>query len=162
MSLLEEVYAGRGDLVIIETLELVSSAWDETVFLCDGFEDHSLFVPELGAFKPFTAASIGVEKPSHDNRGSQTVNFVIDNVLGDAQKLIVQAFEQRALTQVRVRTYLSNDLSQPASNTLTATVKSVQIQGAQVRVTAGFFDVIARNFNRLTYNSKTSPALMYE
>lgn len=161
MSLLEEVYAGRGDIAIIETIEITDGI-HAPIYLCDGYEDLQLYVPELSGYREFVASAISAEEPKRDNRGNQSLTIVIDNVLSDAQKRIIEAYEARAITTVKLRIYLANDLSQPASNTLTATVKSVQIVGGQVQITAGFFDIIGRNFNRLTYNSETSPALMYE
>lgn len=162
MSLLEEVYAGRGDIIIIDTLEIVCGAWEDSVFLCEGYEDLELYVPEHGGYRTFIGSAIGVNEPSRDNKGNQTLNFVIDNVLGEAQKRITKAYQARAITEVKFRIYLHTKPESPDSNTLTATVKSAQINGSQVQLTAGFFDVIGRNFNRLTYNSETSPALMYE
>lgn len=162
MSLLSEVYAGKGDEVLIDSLELSCPAWPESIYLCDGFEDLELGVPEYGGARLFSASAIDVDDPKRDNRGSQTLDFIIDGVLGEHHKLMTIAREARAKVTVKYRLYLSSDLTKPASNTLTAEVKSTQINGAEVRVTAGFFDVLSRNFNRITYDSSTAPALMYE
>lgn len=162
MILLEEVYAGRGDAVLIDTLELSCPVWPASIYLCNGYEDLMLGVPELERSQLFTQAAIDVDDPKRDNRASQSIDFIIDGVLGEDQKLLKIAREQRAKITVKYRLYLSSDLTKPDGNTLIANVKSTQADGAEIRASAGFFDVISRNFNRLTYNSETSPALMYE
>src|SRR5690554_3197348 len=41
-------------------------------------------------------------------------------------------------------------------------VKTVEIVGTEARLEAGFFSIYDTNFNRITYNSRTAPALVYE
>lgn len=161
MATLQEVYASKGDIRLIEAVQINSDAW-ESIYLVRAFHDYELYVPEEGRFVLHQAASIGVTKPSRDNRGNQTVQFVVDNVLGEVRKRIQMAFEAKAKIELQIRTYLETDLSAPASRTLTADVKTVEIVRTEARLEAGFFSIYDTNFNRITYNSRTAPALVYE
>lgn len=161
MATLQEVYASRGDIKLIEAVQINCSAWP-SIYLVRGYEDLLLYVPEEGRFVTHLAASIGVTKPSRDNRGNQTVQFVVDNALGEVRKRITEAFKSKAKVDIQVRTYLETDLTAPASRTLSADVKSAEIVGSEARLEAGFFSIFDTNFNRITYNSKTAPALIYE
>lgn len=161
MATLQEVYATRGDIKLLEAVQINSPAWP-SIYLVRDYQDRLLYVPEEDQFVLHQAASIGVTKPSQDNRGNQTVQFVIDNVLQEVRKYIREAFEADAKVELQVRTYLETDLTAPASRTLTADVKAVEIVGTEARLEAGFFSIYDTNFNRITYNSLTAPALQYE
>ena len=89
MSLIERVYASGGD-VIIDTLELTCPVWTEPVLICGGFEDQTCGI-EDGRTLQFVAAGIDVSLPKKSNSVSQTINFAIDNVLGEAQQKMDQA-----------------------------------------------------------------------
>lgn len=161
MATLAEVYATHGDIKLIESVQINCSAWP-SFYLVRAYHDMNLYVPEEGRFVLHQAASIGVTRPSRDNRGNQVIQFVVDNVLGEFRKHIKAAQDARAGIELQVRTYIETDLSAPASRTLTADVKSAEIVGTEARLEAGFFSVYDTNFNRITYNSKTAPALIYE
>lgn len=163
MSFLSEYYAGgHPEAVLIETLQLECSAWDEPLFLRTGFQDSDLYVPELGEFRTFISAPFKADHPKRDGSGAQRVRIVIDNVYEDARKLIVMAAESEAEINVYVRWYAHFDPSMPVSRTIKAEVKQAEIDGPTVNIEAGFFDVLNTNFNRLTYNSETAPAIQYE
>ena len=161
MATLQEAYATRWDIKLIEAVQINSPAWP-SIYLVRGYQDLLLYVPEEDQFILHQAASIGVTKPSMDNRGNQTVQFIIDNVLQEARKRIKEAFEANVKVEIQLRTYLITDLTAPASRTLTADVKTVEIVGTEARMEAGFFSIYDTNFNRITYNSRTAPALVYE
>lgn len=161
MATLAEVYASRGDIMPIEAVQINCSAW-ESVYLVQGYQDRLLYVPEESRFVLHQAAAIGTTKPKRDNQGNQTVQFVIDNVMQEVRKRIKEANQGKAKVQMQIRTYLETDLSTPASRTLTADVKTAEIIDSEARLEAGFFSVYDTNFNRITYNSMTAPALKYE
>lgn len=159
-ELLEEIYAGSGGIALVEVVEFHCSLW-ESVYLVSGFRDVVAYVPELGEYRTFQAASVRAGKATRDNRGNQVVPIVIDNVWAETTKRIVAAVEGRAGIEVRTRSYLSNDLSRPVSNTLIADVKSAEDDGTKMNIHAGFFSVYNTNFNRITYNADTAPCIKY-
>src|SRR5690554_346424 len=110
MATLQEVYATRGDIKLLEAVQINSPAWP-SIYLVRDYQDRLLYVPEEDQFVLHQAASIGVTKPSRDNRGNQTVQFVIDNVLQEVRKHIKEAFEASAKVELQVRTYLETDLT---------------------------------------------------
>src|SRR5690554_3163245 len=136
MATLQEVYASRGDIKLLEAVQINSPAWP-SIYLVRDYQDRILYVPEENQFVLHQAATIGVTKPSQDNRGNQTLQFVIDNVLQEVRKHIKEAFEADAKVELQVRTYLEADLTAPASRTLTADVKTVEIVGTEARLEAG-------------------------
>lgn len=160
MKLLSEVYAGDTSVVIIETLE-ISSAGQPSFYLCNGFTRQNLYVNEAGTYVQFDPTSIAIKPMDRDNRGAQSVTFILDNALGDVQTFIDKSTELGKEINVFARMYLSDDKSRQASNTISAKVKEVRIERGQVEVTAGFFDMLNTNFNRTTYNSETAPCIRY-
>lgn len=82
MTILEQVYASGGD-VIIPTLELTCDAWAEPVLICAGFEDQTC-VTEDARTLTFIAAGIDVALPKRSNSGGQTLTFAIDNITAAA------------------------------------------------------------------------------
>lgn len=161
MATLAEVYATRGDIRLVESVQINCAAWS-SFYLVRAYHDMLLYVPEEGRFVLHQAASIGVTKPSRDNRANQTIQFVIDNTTQVVRKHIREAYKDGEKVDIQIRSYLETDLSAPASRTLSADVKSAEIVGTEARLEAGFFSIYDTNFNRITYNSKTAPALIYE
>lgn len=159
-ELLEEIYAGSGGIALVEVVEFHCSLW-ESVYLVSGFRDVVAYVPEIGEYRTFQAASVRAGKATRDNRGNQVIPIVVDNAWQETTKRILAAVEGRAGIEIRTRTYLSNDLSRPVSNTLTADVKSAEDDGTKMNIQAGFFSVYNTNFNRITYNADTAPCIKY-
>lgn len=160
MKLLEQVYAGDTSVVIIDTIE-VRSAGQPSYYLCNGFTNQLLYVSERDEYVMFQASNIAVKKMDRDKTGSQTVDIVLSNVLGDVQLFVDTAAENGQIIELFIRQYLSDDKSRQAGNTLKATAKKVSIDGMHVKVSAGFFDTLNTNFNRIYYNSETAPCIRY-
>lgn len=160
MATLAEVYATRGDIKLIESVQINCPAWP-SFYLVRAYHDMNLYVPEEGRFVLHQAAAIAVTKPTRDNRANQTVQFVIDNTTEVVRKHIREAYKAGEKVEIQIRSCLETDLSAPASHTLTADVKSAEIVGTEARLEAGFFSIYDTNFNRITYNSKTAKALKY-
>lgn len=161
MATLQEIYASKGEIPLIEAIQINCSAWP-SIYLVKGYVDKLLYVPEEDQFILHQSASVGATKPSRDNRANQVVQIVVDNVLQEVRKRISEANKARARIEIQLRTYLATDLSTPASRTLTADVKSAEISGTEARLEAGFFPVYDTNFNRIIYDSRTAKALKYD
>lgn len=159
MTILEQVYASGGD-VIISTIELSCPAWGESVLICNGFEDQTV-TTETSVTLTFTAAGIDVALPKKNSSGAQTLTFAIDNVTGEAQSLIDQALESEERITLIFRTYLASDLSSPADTPLRMTVIGGTMRGSGVQIQAGFFDLINTAWPRDVYTAKFAPGLRY-
>lgn len=159
MTILEQVYASGGD-VIIHTLELTCPAWDAPILLCKGFEDQ-VCVTEDGRTLTFIASGIDVALPKKTNSGAQNLTFAIDNVTGEAQQKIDEALEAGATVSLVFRTYLGSDKSAPSDNPFRAKVLGGKITGSTVQVTAGFFDMINTAFPRDLYTVNFAPGLKH-
>ena len=160
MSILEQVFASAGPDVIINTLELASDAWAAPILICSGFADQVLTTEDARTLT-FTAAGIAVALPRKDNRGGQALNFAIDNVTGEAQRLIDDALEAEARVTLTFRHYLESDKTAPAEPPYVFTVTGGEFRGTTVQVTAAFFDAINTAWPRDLYTLEFAPGIKY-
>lgn len=159
-TLIERVYASAGSEVIIDTIELACPAWDESIYIVKGYEDMNLGLDGV-VYKTFMAAPIAIALPKKSNQGSQSLNFAIDNVTGQAQRLIDQAIESEQRIRLTFRRYLDADLSQPSENPFYATVLSGNVTGTTVQIEAGFNDLLNFAWPRKLYTTEFAPGLRY-
>lgn len=159
MSALEIVYASGGD-DIISTLELSCPAWGEPLYLVQGFEDL-VATTEAGLTVTFQAAAIDVALPKRDNSGAQTLSFVIDNVTGEAQRLLDASLDAEERVSMVYRAYLESVLSEPAERPYRMTTFGGTMDGPTVQVEAGYFDLINLGWPRDRYTTEFAPGLTY-
>lgn len=159
MSLIQQLYASGGD-VIISTLELECSAWDDSIRICNGFEDQTV-TDETSTVKTFLASGMAIALPKKNTQGGQTLTFAIDNVTGEAQQLIDQSMEAGAQVDMKYRVYPASDLSAPAEGPLVFKVKDGKMQNTAVEINAGFFDLINTSWPRDLYTAEFAPGLKY-
>ena len=159
-TLIERVYASAGSEVIIDTIELACPAWVESLYIVKGYEDMTLGLDSV-VFKTFMAAPIAIALPKKSNQGNQTLSFAIDNVTGQAQKLIDSAlfFSQRIT--LTFRRYLNVDLTSPSEKPFYATVLGGSVTGTTVQIDAGFVDALNYAWPRDVYNTVEFPGLKY-
>lgn len=159
MSLLEQVYASGGD-VIVPTLEITCSAWSEPFLICNGYEPQ-VFTDESGRVLQFQPAGVSLALPPRNSNGAQNLTFAIDNVQGDAQRMLDLAREADAKVFLIYRTFLASDRSAPAEPPYIFVVMGGQMQGGSVQLTAGFFDSINTKWPRRVFSTRFSPGLRY-
>ena len=160
MTALETLYASGGQAVIIPTLELFCTPWAAPIYICQGFDDITA-TTEDGVTATFTAAGFAAALPKRDNSGNQTLTFAIDNVTGEAKKLIDQALDARAKIGLVFRIFLSTDFGAPAERPYRMTVLNGFMQGASVQLNAGYFDLINLAWPRRKYTLAFAPCLRY-
>ncbi|MNU38976.1 hypothetical protein D3C71_276600 [compost metagenome] len=159
-TLIERVYASAGPECIIDTIELTCDAWAESIYIVKGFDDMTLGL-DGSVFKTFMAAPIAIALPKKNNQGSQSLNFAIDNVTGEAQRLIDQAIESEKRIRLTFRRYLDSDLTQPSENPFYATVLGGNVTGTTVQIEAGFQDILNMAWPRKLYTTEFAPGLAY-
>ena len=159
-TLIERVYASAGPEVIIDTIELACSAWAESIYIVKGYEDMTLGLDGV-VYKAFMAAPIAIALPKKSNQGSQSLNFAIDNVTGQAQRLIDTAIESEQRIRLTFRRYLDTDLSAPSENPFYATVLGGNVTGTTVQIEAGFVDALNYAWPRKLYTTDFAPGLRY-
>lgn len=160
MTILERVFASGGTEVVIPTLELICDAWAAPILICSGFEDHTCTTEDARSLT-FKAAGIEVALPKRDTSGTQVLTFAIDNVTGEAQRLIDAALEARQMIHLVFRHYLSSDKSAPAANPLRFVVREGSMSGTSVQIKAAFFDLINTAWPRRFYTASFAPGLRY-
>lgn len=158
-EVLEILRNSGGTDVEIPTLELICSAWP-SVFICAGFRD-TVGRLEDGRVVTFIASGLDVSLPKNNNDGAQTLGVAIDNVTGEAQRLVDAA--NAAATGIRLvyRTFLESDLTAPAEEPIQLDVLEVSIEGPTVSFTAGYFDLINAAWPRVRYTADFAPGLRY-
>lgn len=159
-TLIERVYASAGSEVIIDTIELACPAWAESIYIVKGYEDMTLGVDGV-VFHTFMAAPISIALPKKSNQGSQSLNFAIDNVTGQAQRLIDTAIESEQRIRLTFRRYLNTDLTQPSEREFYATVLGGSVSGTTVQIEAGFQDLLNYAWPRKLYTTDFAPGLKY-
>lgn len=158
MTILNQVYASNptGE-IILSTLEIVGN---QTIYLCSGFDDVTA-TTEAGNTRQFRACGMAVSLPKKDSSGQQNLQFAIDNVTGEAQRLLDDAVDAEMKIEVTYRAYLLSDLSTPAEPPLKMTMAGAEITGSQVTVTCSFMDMINYAFPRKRYNANEYPGIKY-
>jgi hypothetical protein len=112
-------------------------------------------------YKDFMSAPISIALPKKSNQGSQTLNFAIDNVTGQAQRLIDTAMESESRITLTFRRYLDVDLTTPSEKPFYATVLGGNVTGTTVQIEAGFADILNFAWPRELYTSGFAPGLKY-
>lgn len=160
MSLLAQVYAQGGD-VILHTLELTSTAWgSDPIVLVKDYQDH-VITTEDGRQLLARATGMAVALPKRDTTGAQDLTFALDGVRPEATRLVRQAQEAQATVRVIYRCYLYSDLSEPAEPPLFLIARRYTAQMDHIEVTAGLFDLIDMRWPRMVYDSNTAPCLEF-
>jgi hypothetical protein len=159
-TIINRVYASAGTEVIIDTLEITSEAWPTGIYITRGYADVAA-VTEDARTLTFIAAPITVALPKKSNEANQTLKFAIDNVTGEAQRLIDLALIAEAPMTLTFRRYLNTDLTAPAEPPFFATVLGGGVKGSTVQIDAGFYDLLNYAWPRDTYNLNFAPGLKY-
>lgn len=157
---LRRLYASGGTEVLIYLVRLSCPAWSDTIRIAKGYDNPTVTM-ENGQVATFTGAGIDLALSKKDASGNQNLRFAIDNVTGEAQKLIEEALEAKQKITLTQLTYISTDLAAPAENPFVATVKSAQFDTGKVQIDAGFFDLINTSWPRDLYTATKYPGLKY-
>lgn len=161
-QILAEVNAGANERLdeIIRTLELVCSAWPNSIYICTGFDDVTV-ITEDNRTLTFIGANIDITLAAKNNKGNQTLAFAVDNTTGEASRFIDMAIEANARVTAIYRTYLSGNLSAPAEKPYVLTLLSGAIQGQEAQLQTGYFNMIGVAWPRALYTVNFAPALRY-
>jgi len=160
MTVLQRLFASSGAEVIIPTLEITCSAWAAPLLLCNGFENHTCTTEDARTLT-FVASGIQVALPKRNTSGTQLLTFAIDNVTGEAQRLIDTALDAGALVHLTFRHYLSTDKTAPAEQPLKFVVRDGAMEGSTLQVNAAFFDMVNTAWPRHFYTPSFAPGLRY-
>lgn len=154
MTILSTVYASAPAAeVLIPTLDVHFPG--RSIKTCAGYENIST---DNGVF---IASGLDVSLPKRDASGQQNLTFAIENVTGEAQRLVDDALDGGHTLRAVYREYLASDLSAPAAEPLRMVVVGAKMQGSTLQVTASYQDIIGRAWPRERYNSTDHPGLRY-
>ncbi|GHC19531.1 DUF1833 family protein [Aidingimonas halophila] len=162
MTILSTLYASAPvDEVLIPTLEISHPSFpDGPILTCTGFEDHTVTL-ETGEEVTFQGSGLDISLPSRDPSGQQNLQFAIENVTGIAQDAIDRALEAGGQIDVIYRSYIADQLSEPAEPPLKMVLVEPQFEGSTVQVTASFQDIINTAWPRDRYTATFAPGLRY-
>lgn len=160
MTILSIVYASAPvDEVIIHTLEIAPDGAD-SIYICEGFEDITVTLEDESEAE-FIGSGLDISRPSKDGSGQQDLSFAIDNVMGEAQKIIESALDTGAEIKVIMRIYLASDLSVPAEPPLVMTVAGATFQDTVTQIQASYYDILNTTWPRRRYTLDFAPGLKY-
>lgn len=159
-ELLAQFYASAGTDCVIDTLELACEAWDAPVRLYQGYFDQVLGL-ETGEFVTFKAAPMAIVLPKRSNSPSQSLTFAIDNVTGEAQRLLDRALENEQRVYITFRRYLESDKSGPSERPFVTTLQGGSMESQTVQLEAGFMNLLDYAYPRKVYNLNFAPQLAY-
>lgn len=158
MTILNRLYASGGTEVIIRTLQIVVG--ENTYWLTQGYEDiHARL--ENGATQVFTASGIDISLPARNADGTQDLKFAISNIDGVVSLAIRNALNNLSTAQLTYRSYLSTDLSAPASVPFMLNIKSGYWTATEVQITAGYMNILDTAWPRNRYTLPEYPGLRY-
>lgn len=160
MNPLDILRSSGGTDVEIPTIELTSSAWADSLYLCAGFFDQVLTL-ETGQVVTFQASGLDATLPKKDNQGTQVLGVAIDNVRGEAQRRLDAAKAVSAKVFMTYRLYLESDPSAPAERPMTLEVLSFSAQGPTVELQGGYFNMVGSAWPRFRYTSDFAPGIKY-
>lgn len=159
-QILDEVNASGGNVAYIRTLEISCDAFPETQYVCTGYRDQELTLENLEV-KTFRAINLGINLPSKDNKGNQTLNFATDNTTGDVSTLVDLATEANARVTAVYRTYLSSNKSAPAERPYRMTILGGELQGVIANLQCGYFNILTTAYPRRYLTADYAPGLRY-
>lgn len=160
MNPLDILRASGGTDVEIPTIELSSTAWTDSLYLCAGFEDRA-FTLETGAAAMFTATGLDATLPKKGNDVSQVLGIAIDNVRGEAQRRLDAAKAAGARIVLTYRLYLDSDRSSPAERPMVMDVLSYNAKGPTIELQGGYFNLVNSSWPRFRYTTDFSPGIKY-
>lgn len=158
MTILAEVYASApADQILIETIELNIAGTDPLRFVA-AYEDMQLGVD--GKMVTFKETAMQPTLPKMDNTGNQSIaiDFGADPVVAQEAFEAIQAANGKA--SIIYRSYLSSDASTPAQ-TITMSLIDLSINGMNVTVHGGYFDLLGVQWPRLVYTTTNAPGIKY-
>lgn len=160
MNPLDILRSSGGTDVEIPTIELRSTAWADSIFICAGYFDQVLTL-EDGRAITFQAAALDATLPKKDNQGSQVLGVAIDNVRGEAQRRLDAAKAAGAKVFMTYRVYLESDPTAPAERPMEMEVLSFNAKGPTVELQGGYFNLIGSAWPRFRYTTEFSPGIKY-
>lgn len=144
----------------LHTLEITCAAWPAPMLLCNQFFDFT-GTTEDGRTLTWQAVAFDASFPKKDNSGSQTLGIAVDNVTGEAQRLIDMANAAGEPIQMALRTYLEEYPDAPAEPPLYLEAMAAEIEGPRTQFTAGYFNLIDTAWPRFRYTDQFAPGIKY-
>lgn len=162
MTLIQNVYASAPvDQVFIPTIDIHSNAFSQNIRLAWGFDD--IEVTLAGNEKAtFIGSGIDVSLPPRNTRGTQDLQFAVENISGEAAKAVDAALSAEAEVNLTFRVYLASDLSAPAEKPLNMLVVGASFGDTMAQFSCSFRDILNRQWLRNFYDSGNFPGLRFQ
>lgn len=160
-KILEAVHASVANDIKYHTIEMLHPTFPSGVIRwVQGFENQTLGL-ENGQQVVFEGMPFGVSIPDRSMRGNQDLQFQVDNVTGEALRLIRAVINSGEKLPVIYRPYLESNKSYPAESAITMTANSFTADMLSVVIIADFHDFVNKLWPPLRYTTDNSPGLKY-
>jgi hypothetical protein len=160
-QILETVHASATDDIKHHTLELPHASFPGGVIRwVQGFDNEVLGL-ENGSMVEFEAMPFGVSLPDRSMRGNQDLQFQVDNVTGEALKLIRAVIKSGDKLPVIYRPYLDSNKAYPAETAIKMSANSFSADMRSVVIVADFHDFVNKLWPPIRYTPTNAPGLKY-
>jgi hypothetical protein len=160
-QILETVHASVTDDIKHHTLELPHASFPGGVIRwVQGFDNEVLGL-ENGSMVEFEAMPFGVSLPDRSMRGNQDLQFQVDNVTGEALKLIYSVINSGVKLPVVYRPYVESNKSYPAETAIKMSANSFSADMRSVVIIADFHDFVNKLWPTIRYTPTNAPGLKY-
>lgn len=162
MKAIEVAYASApADDAFIHTLEIEHPAFPGGVFrLCNGFDDQTLTL-ETGQTVTFMASGLGINLPERAVLGREDLLFALDNVTGQARRLMLAAKEAGGEIWVRYRPFLETNPNGPAQAPLTMVAVSYRDDRQTASISGSFRNLMDKTWPFVLFTPSKYPGTKY-
>lgn len=109
----------------------------------------------------FQPSGIGILPPRRGTQEQPTLTLQLDNVTLEASSAIEDASEAGGYVTVMFREFVSSDLSAPENTPTPLYASAARADRASVILSAGFLDLVNRQWPRKRYTVDLAPGLQY-
>lgn len=159
-TILDVLRASGGTDVEIITIQLSCTAWDEPLYLCNGFYDQ-VFTLETGETVTFTAVGLDLARQKRSNSVSESLGVAIDNVRNEAEPLVASAKAAGAQILMTLRSFLESNPEEPAELPVTLKVLRASFDNVKLSLTASNPDLVNIAWPRDRYTVDFAPGITY-
>lgn len=157
-AILNRLYTSDGSEIILNTLQI--NVGSQSYCLVENFEDITA-VTETGETVTFLAAAMAIALPARNKDGTQDLQFAVSNIDGIVSTAIRNALANLSDGTLVMRQYISTDLSSPASPPIVLQIKDGYWNATEVKITAGFLNILKTAWPRYRYTLPVFPGLRY-
>lgn len=153
MTILDRLLTSGGEEVILYGIDIAING--TTFRVIDAYEDITL------GGNLYTACGLQLTLPKRNTDGAQDLKFTISNITGEASVQLRKAIADGTQGTVTVNTFTSDDLTTPADDAYTMTIKKASWTALQADITCSYMNMLNTIFARRRYTLSFAPGIRF-